>query len=59
LVDTKAAAELLGRKPRTLDHWRYMGTGPTYLKVGVAVRYRIADLEAWLDSQTFEVGGEL
>jgi len=32
--------------PRTLERWRYRGTGPRYLKVGGRVVYRLVDIEA-------------
>lgn len=32
---------------RTLGQWRYQGTGPAYVKIGGAVRYRAADVEAY------------
>ena len=32
--------------PRTLERWRYRGTGPQFLKVGGRVLYRLADIEA-------------
>ncbi len=41
----------LGRRwslsPRTLERWRFHGTGPSYLKVGGRVLYRIVDIEAF------------
>ena len=33
--------------PRTLERWRYQGTGPQYLKVGGRVVYRLEDVEAF------------
>jgi hypothetical protein len=33
--------------PRTLEQWRWKGTGPRYLKVGGRVVYRLADVEAF------------
>ena len=47
-------AEVLGKPPRTLRQWRYLGAGPKYLKVGAAVRYRARDVEAWLRAQEQE-----
>jgi hypothetical protein len=35
----------------TLSDWRTKGIGPAYVKVGRLIRYRIADLDAWLDSR--------
>ena len=47
-------AEVLGKPPRTLRQWRYLGAGPKYLKVGATVRYRARDVEAWLRAQEQE-----
>jgi Helix-turn-helix domain len=33
--------------PRTLERWRFQGTGPHYLKVGGRVVYRLEDVEAY------------
>jgi hypothetical protein len=30
---------------RTLEHWRWEGTGPSYIKVGRRVIYALADIE--------------
>jgi len=40
----------------TVRHWRYLGKGPRYKKVGALVRYSIEDLNAWLASRPS--GGE-
>jgi Helix-turn-helix domain len=47
-------AEILGKPPRTLRQWRYLGIGPKYLKVGATVRYRARDVELWLEAQERE-----
>lgn len=36
---------------RTLERWRYYGQGPTYLKLGGAVVYRLEDVEAYEAAQ--------
>lgn len=36
---------------------RWAGTGIPYIKVGRSVRYRGADVAAWLDSRRVEVHG--
>jgi predicted DNA-binding transcriptional regulator AlpA len=41
---------------RTLQRWRLENRGPRYRKFGRSVRYKIPDLEAWVDSQP--TGGE-
>lgn len=33
--------------PRTLERWRFHHTGPSYLKVGGRVLYRLTDVEAF------------
>ena len=33
--------------PRTLERWRYRGTGPQFLKVGGRVVYRLEDIETF------------
>jgi len=51
LVDTKTAARILGlRNHHTLEVWRSTKRHPglRYHRVGRAVRYRIADLQAFL-----------
>ncbi len=47
LTETEAAA-LLGLKVATLRRWRWAGKGPRFLKIGGAVRYDPADLEAFM-----------
>lgn len=43
-------AALLAISTKTLQRWRWLGGGPPYRKLGHAVRYRRADVEAWADS---------
>lgn len=51
LLNTNEAAAFLGLKPRTLVKWRVAGYGPIFFKVGSRVRYRVRDLDAWLDTR--------
>lgn len=52
LVSTEQAAEYLGGlKPNTIEGWRVRGEGPRYLKIGRLVRYRIDDLDAYIESR--------
>jgi predicted DNA-binding transcriptional regulator AlpA len=54
LLDTTAAAEVLGVKPDTLVAWRHRGGGPKFVSVGPrAIRYRWSDLMEWMDSRVF------
>jgi len=52
LMDAPATAGFLGVAVPTLADWRTKGIGPTYIKVGRCVRYRLTDLESWLTSRT-------
>lgn len=53
LVDEKAAAELLHVSPGTLSVWRSTGRyALPFVKIGRSVRYRLSDLNAWLESRT-------
>lgn len=36
-----------GIDPKTLQNWRYKGTGPPYLKLGGHIRYRQDEIEAY------------
>ncbi|MBW1930969.1 MAG: helix-turn-helix domain-containing protein [Deltaproteobacteria bacterium] len=42
------AARMLGLSVQTLRNYRYLRTGPPYLKLGRAVRYLVEDLEKYL-----------
>lgn len=33
--------------PSTLERWRVVGEGPTYLKIGGRVVYRLEDIESY------------
>lgn len=43
----KELARRWGISHRTLERWRYDGQGPTFLKLGGRVLYRLADVEAY------------
>jgi Helix-turn-helix domain len=44
----KAAAEYLDIPAGTLRNWRFVGKGPAYFRIGSAVRYEVADLDAFV-----------
>ncbi|MBK1621711.1 DNA-binding protein [Lamprobacter modestohalophilus] len=46
------AAIYLGISPRTLQAWRGRGDGPAFVKVGRAVRYDRAALDAFIAERT-------
>lgn len=53
LLDEKAAADLLDLSPGTLSVWRSTGRyAIPFVKIGRNVRYRRADLDAWLAQRT-------
>lgn len=53
-LDSNQAAEYLGLKRSTLEAWRCRGTGPTFCKLGRLVKYRQADLDAFIQSRMRE-----
>ena len=53
LLDEKSAAQFLEVAPGTLSVWRCTGRYKIpFIKVGRLVRYRVSDLDAWLESRT-------
>jgi hypothetical protein len=48
LMKTAAAARFLGRSASTLAKYRMTGEGPPFVKLGQAVRYDMADLQAYI-----------
>lgn len=53
LLSPRQTAELLGVSAATLANWRYSKLRDLpYVKVGRQVKYRMCDIEAWLDRQT-------
>lgn len=52
LLDTNQLAEQLLNKSNTIEGWRIKGVGPRYIKIGRLVRYRLEDVELWLEAQT-------
>ena len=58
LVDTRDAADMLGRHPAVLADWRHQGRGPKYIRDGRSIRYRIGDLIDYIDENTItpEIG---
>ncbi len=54
LLTAEDAAQYLGLSPWTLAASRLTPPrcdGPPYVRLGRAVRYRLADLDAWLDAR--------
>lgn len=52
LVNTREAAEILGRSPATLKRWRYEGVGPAYVEIEGRVSYDVAVLIEYINVNT-------
>ncbi len=52
LLDEKRLCAELGISPVTATKWRRRADGPPFVKIGRLVRYRRADLNAWIASHT-------
>ncbi len=53
-LNTVQAAAKLGLSPATLEKYRTIGGGPTFHKLGRAVRYTAANLETWSRARACE-----
>jgi predicted DNA-binding transcriptional regulator AlpA len=51
LLTQRQCAEMLALSERTLERLRVSGAGPKFLRIRHSVRYRPADVEAWLASR--------
>lgn len=51
LLTPQDLSDLLGIPVRTLADWRSARKGPLPLRIGVHVRYRISDVETWLETR--------
>ena len=52
LHDEPRLATKLAVSRKTLQSWRYAAKGPRFIKVGRLIRYRSADVDAYLRAQT-------
>lgn len=60
LLKTPETAAWIGITSGTLRHWRTQGRGPAWLRLdGFAIRYRPADVQAWIDAQASGTRGEV
>jgi len=50
LLNTQEAADYLRMKPQTLNKWRCLKEGPSYVKIGRMVFYKPADLDAFVSA---------
>jgi hypothetical protein len=51
VMNDVAAAAYLGMSPNTLRKWRTNGSGPAYICCGRLKKYRLADLESYIEKQ--------
>lgn len=58
LLKTAEAAKILDVKTNTLEVWRSQKRGPRFIKACGAVRYRLEDLENFINSCTVETMAE-
>ena len=56
LLTPDETAELLRVPVQLLYRWRYERRGPPSFKIGRYLRYRRAELEAWIDRQASSSG---
>ena len=55
-LSEKDASVYIGLTPAYLKKARYLGDrGPAYLQLGRTIRYRVADLDAWLLKHRVEI----
>lgn len=52
LVDTRKAAQILGRSPATLKRWRCEGAGPSWIEIEGRVSYDVAVLLDYIRKST-------
>lgn len=51
LMSTADLGEYLGVPVHTIYAWRATGKGPRAYRLGKHLRYRLADVDVWLESQ--------
>jgi predicted DNA-binding transcriptional regulator AlpA len=57
-VKADVVSEKLGISEGALAQMRHRGTGPKFVKLGArSVRYRLSDVNAWLERNTFQQTG--
>lgn len=54
LLTTKQVSRIYGIPKATLEFWRWGKRGPTYVKMGRSVRYKVGEVESWLEANTVE-----
>ncbi|WP_394700156.1 helix-turn-helix domain-containing protein [uncultured Desulfosarcina sp.] len=53
-MDEKQASKILGVSVQTLRNWRHLRKGPSYMKMGRAVRYNLDDLQDYMEKKRID-----
>ena len=56
-LNEKEVATIIGFSVQSLRNWRFLGRGPSYIKVVRAVRYQLKDVFDWMESHRVEPRG--
>lgn len=56
LMSPPELSDYAGPAVQTLAIWRMKNKGPRYVKIGGRIRYRLSDVDAWLEANT--TGGD-
>jgi hypothetical protein len=61
MFNTNEAANYLGVSPKTLSNSRSSGVGVNinFIKIGKCIRYRISDLDKYIDEHTYQHTGQI
>jgi predicted DNA-binding transcriptional regulator AlpA len=51
LLNEHDVARITGLSVASVRRWRLLRQGPTYIKIGAAVRYRPVDIDTWLEAR--------
>jgi excisionase family DNA binding protein len=51
LVTITELAEYLGVPIKTIYEWRQSGRGPVGIRIGRHLKFRLTDIQAWVDGQ--------
>jgi len=54
VMNVQQAANYLGLAVSTLNKWRCYGDGPLFIKMGRSVRYRVKDLNDYVEGRRAE-----
>ena len=58
LLTEHQAAKQMALTPSTLRKWRWLGKGPSFVKIGSAIRYEPRAIKAFIDESIHETTKE-